>query len=78
MIDRQMAAIRRELRDDLGHWIRRKLTKGVEAQGDKAKAKMIQCGVSETTLRSEWKMQRAAQLSVHARESILPSERTLY
>jgi hypothetical protein len=63
-----MASIGRELRDDLGHWIRRKLARGVEAQGKKAELGLKQCGIGVEVLRDQWAAQQAAQLSVRARK----------
>lgn len=68
LIDRQVASIGLELRDDLGDWIRRRLTKGVEGQGLQAKKILDACGVSSEELRSQWDLQRASQLSLRARK----------
>ncbi|RDB29776.1 hypothetical protein Hypma_013855 [Hypsizygus marmoreus] len=66
LIDRQAAAIGAELRDDLGDWIRRRLTKGVHAQGAKAQATLDTCGVPIPELRRQWVMQQESQLSLRA------------
>ena len=72
MVDRQMASIGSDLQDDLGHWIRRKLGKGVEGQGKQAEVGLKACGIMVDVLREQWKIQQAAQLSVRAREYHLP------
>ncbi|KAG6883278.1 hypothetical protein C0993_007006, partial [Termitomyces sp. T159_Od127] len=59
--------------DDLGLWISRRLTKGVEGQGDVARKTLEECGISDDVLRTQWDQQRAAQLSIRARKSLLPS-----
>jgi hypothetical protein len=68
MIDRQLTSIGSDLRDDLGHWIRRKLVKGVEGQGKEATLGLTNSAVPTTVLREEWKMQVAVQLSIRARK----------
>ncbi|KAG6819416.1 hypothetical protein H0H93_012076, partial [Arthromyces matolae] len=55
-----------ELRDDLGFWLCRRRTKGVQAQGTKARQIVNLCGVPETVLRSEWESQRSSELSIRA------------
>jgi hypothetical protein len=57
------------MRDGLGDWIRRRLRKGVERQGQKAAADLIVRGISEGELRSQWQNQQNAQLSLRARKS---------
>lgn len=66
-----MAFIGNELRDDLGHWIRRKLVVGVQGQGMKAQAGLHACGITVDILREQWEMQQQSQLSVRAREFVL-------
>lgn len=68
MIDRQAGSIGAELRDDLGDWIRRRLTKGVEKQGQEAGAVVRECGHSLDFLRHQWELQQASQLSIRARK----------
>ena len=70
MIDRQATSIGLELRDDLGDWIRRRLTKGIGGHATKAKITLDECGVSAEELRAEWELQRASQLSLRARKSL--------
>lgn len=67
LIDRQTASIGQDLRQDLGNWIRRRLSKGVEGQAKKARITLDDCGVSVEELRQQWILQQAAQLSVRAR-----------
>jgi hypothetical protein len=71
ILDRQAAAIGQDMRDDLGNWLRRRLDKGVVGQGQRARAILEDCGVSVGTLRKQWELQRAAQLSICARECFL-------
>jgi hypothetical protein len=68
LIDRQAAFIGAELRDDLGNWIRRRLTKGVNAQSDKARETIRDCGVPISELREQWDLQRDSQLSLRSRK----------
>ncbi|KAG6887512.1 hypothetical protein C0992_011981 [Termitomyces sp. T32_za158] len=66
IIDRHVASIGLEIRDDLGSWMRRRLTKGIEAQGQKAQQILVSCGVEQAVLRHEWELQQASELSVRA------------
>ncbi|KAF9469487.1 hypothetical protein BDZ94DRAFT_692 [Collybia nuda] len=66
LLDRHMASIGEELRADLGSWLRRRQKKGVEGQGKKAQKVLDECGVPLTTLREQWELQQAAQLSIRA------------
>jgi hypothetical protein len=71
ILDRQAAAIGQDMRDDLGNWLCQCLDKGVVGQGQRARAILEDCGVSVGTLRKQWELQRAAQLSIRARECFL-------
>lgn len=55
------------MRDDLGNWIRRRLEKGVQGQGQKARAILADCEIPVETLREQWELQKEAQLSLRAR-----------
>ncbi|KAH7903392.1 hypothetical protein BJ138DRAFT_1020714, partial [Hygrophoropsis aurantiaca] len=66
LIDRRALAIGNELVADLGGWIRRRLKKGVQDQGDVANGTLDECGVSADELEIEWRKQRASQLSIRA------------
>ncbi|GLB45913.1 hypothetical protein LshimejAT787_3800020 [Lyophyllum shimeji] len=66
LIDRQAKAIAAELRDDLGDWIRRRLTKGVDKQGKDAEVVLRECGIPLEVLSEQWKLQKASQLSARA------------
>ncbi|KAG6835936.1 hypothetical protein H0H93_013187, partial [Arthromyces matolae] len=66
MLDRQVGLIGLEHRDDLGLWIQRRLTKGVERQGEEAQETLRQIKIPESTLRAQWELQRASQLSIRA------------
>lgn len=68
MIDRQAASIASDLHDDLGDWIRRRLTKGVERQGQRAQTTLRECGIPLEVLREQWQLQTASQLSIRARK----------
>ncbi|KIJ58397.1 hypothetical protein HYDPIDRAFT_34233 [Hydnomerulius pinastri MD-312] len=66
LIDRQAAAIGHDMRKELGSWLKRRMRKGVGEQGDAAQEVIASCGVPVAELQSQWKHQRAAQLSVRA------------
>ncbi|KAH7905408.1 hypothetical protein BJ138DRAFT_1230003, partial [Hygrophoropsis aurantiaca] len=66
LIDRRALAIGNELVADLGGWIRRRLKKGVQNQGDVASRTLDECGVSVNELEAEWRKQRKSQLSIRA------------
>ncbi|KAG6862824.1 hypothetical protein C0991_010027, partial [Blastosporella zonata] len=61
IVDRHVNSIREELRDDLGLWIRRRLTKGIGVQGQKAQQTLAVHGIEEKVLRHEWQQQRASE-----------------
>ena len=67
LLDRQAGSIGAELRDDLGDWIRRRL-KTIESQAAEAQKKLEECGIPIHELRDQWELQRAAQLSLRARQ----------
>lgn len=67
MIDRQAAAIGLEMRADLGDWIKRRLQRGVEEQGEAAHRQIDESGCGIEELRDQWASQRASQLTVRAR-----------
>jgi len=72
--DRLLSSIALDLRDDLGDWIRRRLKKGVQEQGQKAKQLLKTVSVSDEELRRQWNLQKAAQMSVRSRRcSLFPS-----
>ncbi|KAG6836659.1 hypothetical protein H0H93_005329 [Arthromyces matolae] len=66
MLDRQVRLIGLEHKEDLRVWINRRLTKGVEGQGKSAQKTLSDCGIPESTLRTQWDLQRASQLSIRA------------
>ncbi|KAH7917226.1 hypothetical protein BV22DRAFT_985479, partial [Leucogyrophana mollusca] len=66
LVDRQAKAIREELRDDLGDWIRRRLRRGVQEQGENAHKILRECGLSPHELEEQWRQQKASQLSLRA------------
>ncbi|KAH7905365.1 hypothetical protein BJ138DRAFT_1138299 [Hygrophoropsis aurantiaca] len=66
LIDRRALAIGEELLADLGGWIRRRLKKGVQDQGNTASRTLTECEVPMEQLESEWRNQRASQLSIRA------------
>ncbi|KAG6827850.1 hypothetical protein H0H92_010266 [Tricholoma furcatifolium] len=66
IVDRHVASIGKDLRMDLGAWLRRRLSKNVETQENKAQKALKSCGVKERTLRLEWGLQMKAQLSIRA------------
>lgn len=58
------------MRDDLGEWIRRKLTGklGVVNQTTESQQTLDSCGIPEQELREQWAMQIEAQTSLRARK----------
>ena len=74
LTDRQLSSIALDLRDDLGDWIRRRLKKGVQEQGQKARQLLNTVNVSDEELRWQWNLQKAAQMSVRSRRcGLFPS-----
>ncbi|KAG6903718.1 hypothetical protein DXG01_015356, partial [Tephrocybe rancida] len=70
LVDQQVDSIGGELRNDLGAWIRRRLSKGVEGQGRKAQELLESSGVEEAELRRQWALQKASELSVRAQAPV--------
>ncbi|KAF9479003.1 hypothetical protein BDN70DRAFT_807721 [Pholiota conissans] len=66
LTDRQLSSIAYDLREDLGDWLKRRQRVGIEAQSAKARVVIEQSGMSEQQLRSQWDLQKAAQLSIRA------------
>ncbi|KAG2111091.1 hypothetical protein DEU56DRAFT_936200, partial [Suillus clintonianus] len=66
LIDRQAAAIGMEMRVDLGDWIKRRLKRGVNAQGAAAKEVLNKCGIETDDLQAQWEDQKKSQLSIRA------------
>ena len=66
MLDCQSRSIGAELRDDLGDWIRRRL-KTIATEESEARKILSKCGVPVSELRTQWGLQKAAQLSIRAR-----------
>ena len=64
LTDRQLLSITLDLRDDLGNWIRCRLKKGVQEQGQKARQLLNMVNVPDKELRWQWDLQKAAQMSV--------------
>ncbi|KIK29762.1 hypothetical protein PISMIDRAFT_6531 [Pisolithus microcarpus 441] len=71
LIDRQAAAVGYEMRKDLGAWLKRRMRKGIGAQGSAAEEVLAGCDVPIAELQSQWIVQREAQLSIRARKCIL-------
>jgi hypothetical protein len=55
------------MREGLGDWIGRRLRLGVNKQGKVARAELLASGIPIETLREQWKLQQAAQLSLRSR-----------
>ena len=66
MLDQQARSIGAELWDDLGDWIRCRL-KTIATEESEAQKILSKCGVPVNELRSQWQLQKAAQLSIRAR-----------
>jgi len=58
------------MRDELGQWIA-KCNNNITKQEKQAHNILLECGVPEHELRQLWVEQRAAQLSLRARKSVL-------
>lgn len=71
LVDRQLAWIGQEMCDGLGDWMAHRLERGVRKQGQAARNILEDCGIPLSDLRREWEDQRAAQMSVRARESFI-------
>lgn len=69
MLDRHADAMNRDIREDLGIWIRSCLKNGVEARTLTAMKELAGINITKGELRKEWEAQKAAQLSVRKRES---------
>lgn len=68
LLDRQCRIVHLETREHLGRWVNNRLRKGVQGQGDTARKELFTIGIPEEELRAQWESQKAAQLSVRARE----------
>ncbi|KAI0373090.1 hypothetical protein BV20DRAFT_963601 [Pilatotrama ljubarskyi] len=64
LLDRHAEFVNETSREELGSWICSRLKNGVEARTAAAEQDILQCGASIQELREQWKLQRAAQLSV--------------
>ena len=74
LTDQQLSSITLDLRDDLGNWIRCRLKKGVQEQGQKARQLLNMVNVPDKELWWQWDLQKAAQMSVRScRCSLFPS-----
>jgi hypothetical protein len=56
------------MKADLGDWIRRRLNRGIKAQGSATLDIIDRCETSVDDLQAQWADQRQAQLSIRARE----------
>jgi hypothetical protein len=70
LIDRQAAAIGKEMQVDLGDWIKRRLKRGVNNPGSAAKEALRKCGITAEDLQAQWADQKKSQLSIRARTSV--------
>ncbi|KAG2737671.1 hypothetical protein P692DRAFT_201672633, partial [Suillus brevipes Sb2] len=66
LLDRQATAIGREMRIDLGDWIKRRLRRGIKDQGAVAQETLTKCQIPIEELRSQWLHQQKSQLSIRA------------
>lgn len=55
------------MRADLGDWIKRRLRRGVQGQGQVAEYQLQDCGVDIKELEKQWASQKESQLSLRAR-----------
>lgn len=68
MLDRHADAMNRDIREDLGIWIRSRLKNGVEARTLAATKELADIKITKGELRRQWEAQKTAQLSVRKRE----------
>ncbi|EDQ99767.1 uncharacterized protein LACBIDRAFT_315251 [Laccaria bicolor S238N-H82] len=65
MLDRQSCSIGAELWDDLSDWIRQRL-KTIATEENEVQKILSKCGVPVSELRTQWGLQKAAQLPIRA------------
>lgn len=68
MLEEQLHWIASTMRDELGHWMKRRYQQGICLKGAKARADMAESVFEESYLRHQWDLQKAEQLSVRVRE----------
>lgn len=70
IIDRFLASIAQDHREELGQWIRRKLNgaKGIVQETKRVQKIITACAVDEDVLRDEWENQVEVQTSICARK----------
>ncbi|KAF7981457.1 hypothetical protein HWV62_33481 [Athelia sp. TMB] len=70
IIDRFLASVAQDHREELGQWIRHKLDgeKGIKKETARAEKVIEACAVDEDVLRKEWKDQVETQTSIRACE----------
>ncbi|KZT28316.1 hypothetical protein NEOLEDRAFT_1058906, partial [Neolentinus lepideus HHB14362 ss-1] len=66
LLDRQAHHINDINKQELGHWIRRKLMTGVVRHAAKASTDLQECGYSIDVLRKQWELQKEAQGSLRS------------
>ncbi|KAG6369027.1 hypothetical protein JVT61DRAFT_1973 [Boletus reticuloceps] len=66
LIDRQAGVVGHEMRADLGDWIKRRLKRGVQEQGEAAQGQVKESGYSIGDLKEQWALQKDSQLSIRA------------
>ncbi|KAG9309293.1 hypothetical protein JVU11DRAFT_10780 [Chiua virens] len=66
LLDRHAAAVGHEMCSDLGEWIKRRLSHGVEGQGSAARQLVEDSTYSIDRLREQWLLQKESQLSIRA------------
>jgi hypothetical protein len=69
-LDNRLLHIGKEIRNDLGAWHIRKISKGIDVQSALASEDLTSCGISAEVLRTEWDAQRQAQCSVRSCSSL--------
>ncbi|KNZ79946.1 hypothetical protein J132_08423 [Termitomyces sp. J132] len=70
IIDRHVGSIGQELRDDLGSWMRRRLSKRINVQEHKAHQWLTSSSIEKGVLRHEWALQQASELSLRAQAPV--------
>ncbi|KAJ2913948.1 hypothetical protein MD484_g6465, partial [Candolleomyces efflorescens] len=66
LIDRKLRMIAKELKEELGSWISRRLKKGTAAQGHEAQQILDECKIDEAVLEAQWADQKSAQTSLRS------------
>ncbi|KAJ2932559.1 hypothetical protein H1R20_g4550, partial [Candolleomyces eurysporus] len=78
LIDRKLRTIAKELKEEMGFWISRKLNKGVVEQTAESQKTLDECNMEVEFLEKQWADQKATQISVRSLGVDLEFVRKLY